>query len=40
VVVPETGEKRNRDSLAGAVKKGEGMFIRGMIKEKGIENSK
>jgi hypothetical protein len=37
---PVIGEKRNRGSVAGAFRKGDCIFMRGMIKETGIENNK
>jgi hypothetical protein len=37
---PEMGEEMYRGSKVGVVRKGEGIFMRGMIKERGIEKSK
>jgi len=38
--IPEMGEEMYRGSMIGAVTNGEGMFKRGMIKERGMEKSK
>jgi hypothetical protein len=37
---PGIGEEMYRDSKVGVVKKGEGMFMRGVMKEIGMEKSK
>ena len=37
---PETGEEMYRGSKVRAVRKGEGMFKRGIMKEIGMEKSK
>jgi hypothetical protein len=40
VGIPETGDERNRGSVAGVVRKGEGIFTRGIMNDKGTENIK